>query len=291
MIVVTTPTGQIGTALLAHLLGSQEHIRVIARDPSRLSAIGNSRMQVIQGSHDDPAVLDAALDGAGTLFWLIPPAAGAASAEEHYLKFARAGAEAIRRHRTERVVAISSAGHAWHERAGVLSAAFAMDEQIEKTGVAYRALCMPFFMENLFRQLGAIRDEGVFSLAYPADRALATVATRDIAATAAAFLGDRSWRGQERVPVFGPDRLTPRQMAQVLSDVLDRNVVFREQSIADVAATLRQRGASDGIVRDVTEAAAALRGGIYDADQARSTPQPTHFRSWCVEVLRPLVRS
>jgi uncharacterized protein YbjT (DUF2867 family) len=96
------------------------------------------------------------------------------------LAFARPAAEAIRRHRVAHVVAVSSAGHAWPARAGVLSAAFAMDAEISRTGAAYRALSPPFFMENLLGQVAAIREHGMFSLANAADRSLATVATRDI---------------------------------------------------------------------------------------------------------------
>lgn len=59
--------------------------------------------------------------------------------------------------------------------------------------------------------------------------------------------------------------------------------------MADVAAMLRQRGASDGVVRDITEASVALNEGIYDVDQARSIPGPTDFRTWCRDALRPRV--
>lgn len=287
MIVITAPTGQIGSAVLGRLLKGEDPIRVIVRDPSRLDAFGRGRVQVIQGSHQDPAVLDDALTGADSLFWLVPPSVAAATAEEHYLGFARPAAEAIRRHDVARVVAVSSAGHGWPTRAGVLSAAFAMDDEIEKAGVAYRALSMPFFMENLLRQLSAIRDHGAFSLAYSAARPLASVAIRDIVVIAAALLADRSWDGQENVPVFGPDRLNPNETAAVLSDVLGRNVAFRQQSLADVEAALMRRGASEGVVRDVTEATVALNDGIYDADQAASTPCPTDFRTWCCDVMRP----
>ena len=41
---------------------------------------------------------------------------------------------------------------------------------------------MPSFMENFLRQLVPIRDQGVFYLPSTADRPLASVATRDIAA-------------------------------------------------------------------------------------------------------------
>ena len=287
MIVITTPTGQIGRQVLAGLLERGEAVRVIARDPLRLDVRVRDRVQVIQGSHDDPAVLDGALKGAEGLFWLVPPDATAATSEEHYLRFARPAAAAIRRHGVARVVGISSAGHGWPARAGILSAAFAMDAEIERSGVAYRALSMPFFMENLFRQLHAIRDPGVLSLANTADRPLAMVASRDIAATAVALLADRSWVKSENLPVFGPDRLSPHEMVEVISDVVRRPVSFRQLSLADVESALAQRGASEGVVRDLAEATAAVNDGIYDADQAASTPAPTDFHTWCRDVLRP----
>ncbi|WP_328303104.1 hypothetical protein OG389_34830 [Streptomyces sp. NBC_00435] len=46
----------------------------------------------------------------------------------------------------------------------------------------YRALAMPFLMENFLNQAEAIRTQGVFSTANAADRPLAVVATRDMAA-------------------------------------------------------------------------------------------------------------
>lgn len=78
-------------------------------------------------------------------------------------------------------------------------------------------------------------------------------------------------------------------MAQVLSDVLGRNVAFRQLTLADVESALIQRGASEGVVRDVTEATTAANGGIYDAGQAASAPGQTDFRTWCLEVLQPTV--
>jgi uncharacterized protein YbjT (DUF2867 family) len=91
------------------------------------------------------------------------------------------------------------------------------------------------------------------------------------------------------VPVFGPDRLSPSAMAEVISDVLGRPVAYRRVSPADFGSTLSQRGASQDLVNDVIEAIAALNSGIYDADQAAATPGPTDFRTWCEEVLRPAV--
>lgn len=287
MIVVTTPTGQIGRQLVRQLLDQDEKVRVIARDPGRLEAAVRDRAEVVQGSHDDPAVLDRALDGAGALFWLVPPDARAPSAREHYLGFARAGAAAIARHGVGHVVGVSSAGHGWPAPAGVLSAAFAMDAELRASGAAYRALSMPFYMENLLGQLGAMREQEAFSLTCAGDLPLATVATRDIAGAAAGLLTGLSWSGQENLLVFGPDRLTPDGMAEVISSELGRPVAYRRMSMDDFASVLRSRGAGDQAVTDMTQMFAAQDQGIYDADWAQAAPAPTGFRAWCREVLRP----
>jgi len=287
MIVVTTPTGQVGSQVVARLLAAAVPVRVIVRDAARLGTRVRAGVEVVEGSHGDPAVLDQALAGAAALFWLVPPDPRASSAEAHYLAFARAGAEAVDRNRVGHVVGVSSGGHGWPKPAGLLSAAFAMDAELERSGAAYRALSMPFFMENLLRNLDAAREQGVLSLPYVPDRPLAMVATCDIAETAAALLTDLSWTGQENLPVFGPDRLTPEEIAEVFSEVLERPVVYRQSSHGESASRMAARGASEQTIRDMTEMHDAQNEGLYDADWAAATPTATDLRTWLKAVVRP----
>lgn len=72
MIVITTPTGQIGHQILDQLLDSGEQIRVIVRDPSRLDPKVRDRIEIVQGSHDDIDVVTQAFAGADCVFWLVP---------------------------------------------------------------------------------------------------------------------------------------------------------------------------------------------------------------------------
>lgn len=76
MIVVTAPTGQIGSQIVAHLLEGDEPVRVIARDPAKLDPTTRERVEVIEGSHSDPDTVTKAFDGADTVFWLVPPEPG-----------------------------------------------------------------------------------------------------------------------------------------------------------------------------------------------------------------------
>jgi len=289
MIVITTPTGQIGGHLVALLLERDTQLRVIVRDASRLPADVRSRVEIVEGAHNDPAVLDRALPGADAMFWLVPPNPAAPSARAHYLDFARAGAAAVARHGTGHVVGVTSAGHGWAKPAGVLSAAFAMDVELAASGAAYRALSMPFYMDNLLGQIGAL-SQGVLSLTCAADAPLATVATRDIAAAAADLLTDPSWRGQADVPLFGPDRLTPVQMAAVIAEELGTPVEYRRMAMVDFERMLRGHGSSDQAVRDLIEMFASQDEGIYDDDWPKAQLAPTDFRTWCREALAPAMR-
>ncbi len=294
MIVITTPTGQIGGQVLDRILDSGEAARVIARDPSRLPARVHARAEVVQGSHGDAGAITKALAGADRMFWLVPPPGlrHAGSSERYYLDFTRPACQAITSQGVRQVVGVSTLGHGYRGAAGLLSAALAMDTLIEGTGAAYRALALPFFMENLLRQTQAIREQGTFSMANTADRPLPAVATRDVAASAAALLLDTTWSGQASVPVVGPDDLAPDDMAEVISDTLGRTIRYRQVPVADYQAMMLQRGASPAMAQDFAHMTEAQNDGIYDAEpRDPGTTTATSFRQWCEDTLKPAVQA
>ena len=289
MIVITTPTGSIGRQVLNGLLDGDEPIRVIARDPSQLPERVHERAEVIGGSHTDRDVVMKALEGANRLFWVVPPDHSTANVQDYYLDSTRPACEAIEAHGVQQVVAVSTMGVGIEKNAGHLSAARATDELIAGTGVAYRALRPPTFMENLLRQIDPIRNQGTFFLPHPADRVLAIVATRDIAAKAAELLRDDTWTGYEGVPVISPDAITPDDMARIMSEVLERPVRLQSIPVEAHRQNMLQRGASEDSARCLADMATAQNNGAYDEEQRTARPGPTGFRQWCEVVLKPAV--
>jgi uncharacterized protein YbjT (DUF2867 family) len=290
MIVITTPTGQIGRRILDHVLDSEEPIRVIVRDPSRLSPQVRGRVEVVQGSTDDIDVVAEAFAGADCVFWLVPPNPRAESIQGHILDFVRPVCAAINSQGVKRVVGVSSLGRGMAKNAGQISAIFAMDDLIESTGVSYRSLCPPGFMENMLWQVEPIKRQGTFFSPISGDRKLPTCATRDIAAAAAKLLLDDAWSGQDSVPVLGPEDLSHDDMAQIMSEVLQRPVRFQQVPGEAYKATLLQHGMSEAWAQGLIAMAAAVDQGSYNAEPR--TPQsttPTSFRRWCEEVLKPAV--
>jgi len=265
---------------------------VIVRDPARLPGPVRDRVDVVAGSHGDADVVDRAFAGADAVFWVVPPDVHAPSLGAAFSGFTRAAAQAFTAHGVGHVVGVSALGRGTPVagRAGLVTASLAMDDLIASTGVAYRALANPSFMDNLLRQVRSIRDQGVFTGTTAAGQKGPAAATRDIAAAAARLLVDRSWTGAGSVPVLGPGDLSPQDMAGIMTEVLGTPVRYQRQSLADFGAALAGHGIGDAFVQGMVDMARAKDEGLDDGVPRTPEPaSPTTFRQWCEEVLKPAV--
>lgn len=294
MIVVTAPTGTISQQVVENLRMRGEALRVVARDPEKLAPVVREAVEVIPGSHGDPDVVDRAFDGADAVFWLLPPDPSVNSVSEAYVDFTRPASEALVRHGVGRVVGVSALGRGTPQaaEAGLVTGSLAMDDLIAATGVPYRALTMPSFMDNILRSVPTIRDQGVFFSPISGDRKLPSVATRDIAAVATGLLGDSSWRGFEEVPVLGPEDISFDDMAQVISEVLGFPVRFQQIPGQALHERMAGFGMSDAMAQGMVDMALAKDAGLDNAAiRTPASSTPTSFRQFVTEVLAPAVQS
>jgi uncharacterized protein YbjT (DUF2867 family) len=290
MIIITTPTGAIGHQVVERLLSSAEPIRVIARDPSRLSPAVRERVDVIAGSHSDADVVNRAFADADAVFWVVAPDPRAKSVEAAYIDFTRPACDAFKKHRVKRVIGISALGRGtpWAAKAGLVTASLKMDDLIASTGVGYRAVTNPSFMDNLLRQVELIKNQSMFALPISGDLKQPSACTRDIATTAANLLLDQSWTGVASVPVLGPEDLSYNDMAQIVSEVLGKSIRFQQISAESLKARLMERGMSEAMAQGNVDMWNAYSQGLDTAEtRTPASTTPTSFRQWCEEVLKP----
>lgn len=280
MIVITAPTGQIGSKIVPALLQRPEPVRLIARDLAKLPAEVRQRAEVVVGSHHDRDVLDQALDGADGLFWLMPATATATSPYEAYVTASIPGADAVVRHGVPRVVIVSALGRGSQIYAGHISASHAMEDLFRSTGAHVRALAMPTFMDNILRQVATIRN-GFISGTLPADLAMPWIATKDIAAVAAGYLLDHTWTGQDTVDLLGAEDLSYNDVAEILTKVLGTPIRFQPGDRAAVKDLLVSRGYSEAMAQSVIDMDRAGERGINNATpRTAENTTPTTFQEF-----------
>jgi uncharacterized protein YbjT (DUF2867 family) len=293
MIVITAPTSQIGSKVVSDLLDAGAPLRLIVRDATKLPDAVRDRVEIVEGSHGDASVVGRAFEGADAVFWLVPPDP-AKTLEEGFIEFTRPAAEAIRRHGVSRVVTITALGRGtpWQDRAGPVTASIRMDDMLMASGAAFRMLAMPSFMENTLRQAGSIGKEGLFFGPIRPERKLPFTATRDMAIVAVCLLGDASWRGQEEVPVLGPQDLSFDDQAAIISDVIGREVRYRQISFDRFGQQFLDRGASGSFAQGYVDMYRAKDEGMDNVTLRTSeNTVPTSFRTFCEQVLKPAVAS
>jgi uncharacterized protein YbjT (DUF2867 family) len=289
MIVVTAPTGNIGHEVVANLIAEKADVRVIVRDASKLSDNVRDQVDVIEGSHAEASVLDRALDGADALFWLVPPDV-TKTLDQSYLDFTRPSVDAIRRHKVARVVSISALGRdtSWEERAGLVTASIHMQDMLNTSGAATRALALPSFMDNTLRQVATISAMGLLFGTIDPEMKAPTIATRDIGITSARLLADEKWTGQEEVPVLGPEDLSPNELAAIISEVTGRDVRYQQTSLDAFRQQLLGQGVTPSFAQGYVDMMRAKGDGMDSVAVTSSSPRsPTSFRQWCEEYLKP----
>ncbi len=181
MILITTPTGNVGSRVLRDL-AQREHgvLRVIVRHPEKLPPEIRESVEVIAGSHADPATLIRALEGVEAMFWCQPDSITAEDYYGFYRDFASAGCAAIRHQQTPRVVVLSATGGAFNGQAGPITALHQMEDILGRSGAHLRFLRCGSFFENFLWQIDALRNEGTFYYPMAGDVAHPMVASDDI---------------------------------------------------------------------------------------------------------------
>ncbi len=288
MIVITTPTGHIGSQVLKKLVATDSKVRVIARNPSKIPDVEKEKIEVIQGSLEDIKSVAKAYEGADDLFFVVPPSMQYSDVNEYYLKFGKITCQAVQQQKVKRVVYISGTGLGHEKKAGPVSASYLVEKMLEDTGAAVRVLHCGTFMENLLHSVPSLRFKSLFSTTVPSDTKCPWVATKDIADAAVRLLIDKTWTGTGAAGVLGPEDLSYGDIAKIMSDVFEKEIVYQQVADETLKATLLQFGATDAAAQGLLDIYSSMKNGVFNkVPRSPQTSSPTSLEQWCREVLKP----
>ncbi|MBB3675141.1 NmrA family NAD(P)-binding protein [Modestobacter versicolor] len=287
-VVVTTPTGHVGSRVVRLLLQAGLRPTLLLRDPARLDPDTRQRVDLVTGDQGDPAAVQRATAGADALYWVDPPT----DADDPVAGSARMGAAAaaeVRANGVPRVVFQSSVGAEKRVGVGQIDGLARTEELLEGTGADVLHLRCGYFMTNLAYDLDQLRA-GVLSTTMPTDRPLPWVDPRDVGDVAVANLLSPGWSGRRVLAVHGPADLSFAQVAAVVGEVTGWPVQARQIGDDELRAGLRAVGMSERQVEGFVLMSAGLREGFTPEDpRTLLTTTPTTLRSWAAEHLPPLL--
>ncbi len=287
-ILVTTPTGHIGSRVADRLLAAGADVRVFVRDAARLAPAVRERADVRTGSIDDADALADAMRGAEAAFILVPPNYTADDWPAWHRAVGGAVERAATRSGVARLVFVSSQG-AHRDDLGPVSHLGAIERALRAALPHVVALRPAYFFENALAALPTIAESGAIYGLFDPDLAFPQVAAGDIGDVAARWLLDASWRGHHVAGVHGPRDLPMGELAALAGEALGRPVQYVPVPLEAVQAGM----AAAGMTPSVIEGYGALLGGLaatrFERPEARTaeTTTPTEFAAWARAVLAP----
>ncbi|AXK32269.1 NmrA family transcriptional regulator [Streptomyces armeniacus] len=287
-IVVTTPTGRVGSRVVRLLLQAGVRPRVLVRDPARLDDATRARVDVRRGDLTDAAFVREATAGARSVFWVDPTPHTCADPVETSRRTGAAVADAARAGDVGRVVLLSSGGAEKRHGVGHIDGLARIEEQLDASGADVLHLRCGYFFTNLMFDLDGLAD-GVLTTSADPHQPMPWVAPRDIGDVAAARLLSDAWQGRVVQGVHGPEDLSFTAIAEILSGALGRPVRVRTVTDDDVRETLRAAGLPPGAVEGIVGMTAGTRGLVPEQPRELVTTTPTTLAGWAYAHLRPLL--
>ncbi|MGV3617443.1 MAG: NAD(P)H-binding protein [Fimbriimonas sp.] len=283
-IVVTTPTGHIGSRIVDLLIQAGVRPTLIVRDPARLAPKVRAASDVRTGNLADRDFVLEATQGADALFWLIPTDYTSEDPKGDMLNLAHNAAAAIEKNGIGRVVFLSSMG-AERPDAGFISALGQAEGILNETGANITHLRPGYFFTNLFMSLDELK-QGVFPTTVPLDFKAPWIDPRDIGDVAAARLLSTAWTGQSILPIQGPADLSFAEVAAIVTESTGHPVNAILATDEETRQALLGAGMPAAVAEGFVEMASGISKGMERHPELAATG-PTPLAAWVYAHLRP----
>ena len=277
MYAITGASGKIGKNVALELLTRGKKVRVIGRGEEKLKPLTEKGAEAMIGDLADGSFLNRAYSGAKAVYVLIPPNSHSSDFKAYQQKIAHNHLEAVKANGVKHVILLSSIGAHLRNGAGVVDGLGYLEEifsQLKEVNVLN--LRPTYFMENIFGQLGTIRQMGITGSPVKADLRFPMVATRDIAAVAAKRLLDLSFTGNTVEYVLGPADISYNEVTSVIGKAIGKpDLKYVQFSYEDSKKGMVQSGfASENVAELYNGLAEGLNNGSVLKDHTR-TPDNT----------------
>lgn len=231
MILLTGATGTIGQELLRLLSRKDVDVLALSRNPPR-----DQDLPGVTWVKADLAERDALPDilaDAKKLFLLTGNVDDMVPLQKNAI---RAAAEAGVKH----VVKVSALGASDHSRSVIGVWHYNIEQVLRQADLDWTILRPHVFMQNLLDQKESIQKER--KIYAPAGEAeIPMIDTRDIAAVAAAVLSEEGHAGK-RYTLTGPAPVSYGEIAEMLSDILDKPLSYYAETYDEAWHRLRRAG-------------------------------------------------
>ena len=258
MIVITGATGQLGRLVIQSLLNKLPASQIVAavRNPARAADLAALGVQVRKADYTDPALLEAAFQGAEKVLLISSSEIGQRAAQHRNVIDAakKAGVS---------LVAYTSILHADRSPLGLAAEHAATEAYLRESGMPNVLLRNGWYTENYLASVPPALQHGAF-IGSAGEGRIASAARADYAEAAAVALTTPGQAGKV-YELAGDDSYTLTEFAAELSRQSGKPVPYVNLPEADYKAALLGAGLPEPIANLLADSdVGASKGGLFD---------------------------
>ena len=251
MILVTT-AGKIGAEASGLLAQRGAPVRVLVRNPEKVTGLVHAGVDVCQGDLEVPATIDAAMQNVTSVV-LVSPAI-----PRQELNVIASAVRARVQH-VVKIMSKASADSPIARRRGQ----FEIESGLIASGLGYTLLKNNAYMQNFLMMARAIAETSGFGTA-TGDGRIGHVDTRDVAAVAAEIAASPTAHAGKTYWPTGPEVLSATEVAAVFSRLFGRTITFHPITVAQQKQAMLDVGLPENVAEDNANAVALMAKGDCD---------------------------
>lgn len=223
MFVITGATGKVGGGIAERLLSEGKQVRVIGRNRDKLASLEKKGAEVAVGTMEDAVFLAKNFVGAEAVFAMVPPDMASPDIQAHYDRFGSAMAKALAESGVRNAVHLSSVGAHLPKNNGPIAGLHRQEERLNAlSGINVLHLRPGYFFENFYGNMPLIKGMGINGSCLKADLKMPQIATKDIAAHAAARMVKKDFTGKVVQDLLGPRDLSMKEATTVIGKAIGK---------------------------------------------------------------------
>lgn len=246
MILVTGAAGKTGRYVIRELSDHGARVRALVRRREQIQLVEEcGAVEVLHGDLLERGTMDQAVLGVRAVFH-IPPNVHPDEVAIGQMVIAAAQCADVEHVVYHSVLHphVEAMPHHWQK--------MRVEEQLFASGLAFTILQPAAYMQNILAQWDTLIRDGSFRVPYPIETRLSLVDLKDVAEVARLVISEDGHAGA-MYELVGTTPMSQIEVAQTLSDVLEREVIAESTSVDDWQQGAREAGLGSYAIETLTQ--------------------------------------
>ena len=256
-VLITGATGATGGHAVTALLGLGIAVRALVhKNDERSNALTDQGIEVVQGDLSDFDAVTSALKGVRGAYFVYPiTVPGLLEATAYF-------AQAALEQEVQIVVNMSQISARREAKSHGALQHWIAERLFDRSGVPVAHLRPTFFAEWIAYQAQSIRKQNLLVLPFGRAR-YAPIAAEDQGRVIAHILTNPRDHIGKSYPLYGPKELDQFETTELLSEILDRKIVYEPMEIPAFGKLMSAKGYTQHFIQHITSVAQDCRDGVF----------------------------